>query len=239
MNIRDHFNRAAHTYDDYCHLQSYVGERLIQQLKNHLSFADKILDLGCGTGIVTESLAKQISFCEFHATDIAEQLLTKAQQRLPSAQVYEMDFNALPTQPTHTFDLLFSNMALHWSTHFFTALSQFKKIAKPKHILAFTIPLSGTLLELKTQFAIREFHTAAQIEQFLLQCGYELAYNQQEAIQVAFETPLEALRSIKRIGANYVTHRTHSGLRGKSFLTSQAQQQLSYHIGYFIARSTS
>src|SRR5258708_7745945 len=93
--IKKAFNKAAESYDDYCHLQRQTGRQLITQVKEYHLDSSRMLDLGCGTGIVTRELAAAFTFDEFFAVDIADQLLLKALIQLHDfpVKVIEADFN--------------------------------------------------------------------------------------------------------------------------------------------------
>ena len=81
-NICQCFNKAANTYDDHSSTQQHAGKKLISLLLNDCRRADRMIDLGCGTGTTTEQLAKRIHYQHFHAIDIADQLLAKTECRL-------------------------------------------------------------------------------------------------------------------------------------------------------------
>ena len=59
-NIQARFNQAACRYDGLALAQQHAAERLIDRLisKHHHFQAQHILDLGCGTGFVTQALQK-------------------------------------------------------------------------------------------------------------------------------------------------------------------------------------
>jgi len=235
--IKRSFNRAAGTYDHSCQVQTAAGEHLIQLLHQHpLSIRECAIDLGCGTGIVTEKLARSISFLEFHAIDIADQLLIKAKPRLipHGVSVYPMDFDQLSLDKK-SFDLIFSNMALHWSKDFSFLLHTLHAYLSPSGILAFSIPLTGTFTELQHYAALNAFHASQEVTATLEKMGYTLCAHHQEKKIISFDHPLAALQSIKKTGANCVHERKKAGLQGKSLLKQLAVTQLTYVIGYFLA----
>ena len=69
--IQHSFNRAASSYDDHCHAQQRAGSKLIQLIKPLHAQAERVLDLGCGTGMTTQQLASQYDYQDFHAIDIS------------------------------------------------------------------------------------------------------------------------------------------------------------------------
>ena len=83
---------------------------------------------------------------------------------------------------------------------------------------------------------MNHFNDIETITNMLKQCGFQIVVQETENITLTFTHTIHALKSIKQIGANYVTHRTHKGLSTKSTFKQMNANQLTYVIGYFIAR---
>lgn len=77
MIIKKHviagFNRGAPTYAEAAHLQARVAERLAEKLLG--ISAETILEIGCGTGLLTEHLLKLFPRSDFLLTDISSSML--------------------------------------------------------------------------------------------------------------------------------------------------------------------
>lgn len=235
--IRLHFNRAEAGYDEHCHLQVQVGKHLIKHTQPIQPCAAHILDVGCGTGIITNLLTQSFQAQQVSALDIAERLLAVAKKRAHhNIHLYQADFDDIKAYP-NLYDLIISNMVLQWSMDLTTTLRTIKSALQPSTgLLAFSIPVLGTLSELQKNYSLNNLPTMQSIREKLAETGYSLIFQQQEQIILTFNDTLSALRSIKHIGANYVSDRTHTGLRGKAFLNHHDCKQLTYEIGYFIAR---
>ena len=148
--IKKSFNRAAALYHDHSFLQQSVAKKLISLIKKVNHQFESIIDLGCGTGLVTSELAAEFKYEYFHAIDIADQALIQARQTLFSLpiKIFEADFEQLNAS-NQLFNLVFANMSLHWSRDFYTALQSAASILKPNGCIAFSVPLPGTLTELE------------------------------------------------------------------------------------------
>ena len=138
--IQHSFDRAANSYDKHCHAQKSAGLKLTHLLKSHHSQAEHLLDLGCGTGTTTQFLADQYQYLDFHAIDISQGLLNKAHERLDKSgiQFHNMDFDHLTAFNTN-FDIIYSNMALQWSTNLFF-FNKYYLLLHENGTLAFSIP---------------------------------------------------------------------------------------------------
>ena len=83
--VRRSFERAAATYDGNNVLQCEVGLRLMKHLDPIRIEPTRIVDVGCGTGMFLEHLAKRFPKAEIVGVDIVAQARHYApQERLES-----------------------------------------------------------------------------------------------------------------------------------------------------------
>ena len=133
-------------------------------------------------------------------------------------------------------------MALQWSANLKLVLSSIQKNMNKNGLLAFSIPLHGTYAELAAS-SRNDFHTQESILNFLLESEWTILHSETNHFSTSYNSWLNALKTIKATGANYVFKKKSSSLSSKSYLyrlvkTKQAVKEkisLSYHIGYFIA----
>ncbi len=91
--------------------QKEWGEKLINELD--LAGDERILDLGCGDGAITEQLAAIAPRGEVVGIDGSQNMIEAARHRQrPNLSFVRMDINSL--EFTDEFDLVFSNATLHW-----------------------------------------------------------------------------------------------------------------------------
>jgi trans-aconitate 2-methyltransferase len=72
----------------------------------------QLVDLGCGTGNVTERLAQRWPGARLTGVDSSPAMLAEARRRLPGVHWTEADLDGWV--PVNAPDLIFSNAALHW-----------------------------------------------------------------------------------------------------------------------------
>lgn len=91
--------------------QKEWGNSLISELSFRGN--EKILDLGCGDGVLTEKLAQFVPDGMVLGIDASEGMIATAQNRVkPNLFFKQMDINTMDFQ--NDFDVIFSNAALHW-----------------------------------------------------------------------------------------------------------------------------
>jgi malonyl-CoA O-methyltransferase len=238
--VRKAFNQAANQYDASCALQLKTGLCLIDLLNNYSTHSNNILDAGCGTGALTKELASAFEYKKFYAIDIADKLLVHAKEKLHDFNIcveladynYMQDIDAL-------FDMIYANLSLHWSNDFDRTLTSLHNKLNKNGILAFSIPLLGTFKEIKNDCSINAFNELSHIERHILDTGFHNVHMHTQEIIFDFDNALQALRSIKSVGANYVNeeNRNISFKKMRKFIRSNNHSfKLSYHIGYFIVK---
>jgi malonyl-CoA O-methyltransferase len=242
QKIRHCFNKAALSYDENSTMQQLIGQKLIAWLNDYQLPIKNIIDLGCGSGIVTEQLLKQYPSndayhdqpAHLYAIDIADQLLLQAQKRLANypIQLQEQDFEEFNYHPIK-FDLVFSNMALQWGLNLQKTFATIYDHLTQHGTLVFSLPLTGTFAEL-THAQVNCFYSLQEIHLLLAQTGFTHIEYQQENLTMHFDSAINLLKSIKAVGANYVFAKRHHGLR-KSLL-QQTSDSIIYHVGYVLAK---
>ncbi|MDR5906899.1 class I SAM-dependent methyltransferase [Franzmannia qiaohouensis] len=112
--------------DDYARHADFVptlGSDVVKLLAPQAG--ERILDLGCGDGALTERLAKL--GVDVLGVDASEAMVEAARERRITAQV--IDAHQLPFD--HEFDAVFSNAALHWMLEPQAVIAGVKRALKP------------------------------------------------------------------------------------------------------------
>lgn len=235
------FNRAALTYDQNSIIQKTIGKKLIKLLLPHVQQTEMIIDLGCGTGLITEQLALSLDFKNFFALDLAEQLLIKARKRLAYLPINFLlqNFETFLFKKNH-FNLIFSNMALQWAIRFEKTLQNIKNSLSAQSLLAFSVPLQGTFQEL-ILYQKNKFYSLDRLLKIIAKMKFRKIVYFMEQFILSYPSWLIALQSIKAVGANATFCQTKKSLHGKNqfkrklqCLTESKPAQLTYNIGYFL-----
>lgn len=232
--IKHAFNRAAQTYDQHCQLQKKVADALLALLNSQATLPKNIIDIGCGTGINTEQLVNLYPHSDVYALDFADKLLQSAKSRLTgkNVQFIESDFDSWEGRQGG-FDVIYSNLALHWSVDLPSTLNKLISLLNPNGVLVFSIPLVGTLVELSEKLLVRGFYSNEEIGNLISKFNF---LSNTDIITLHYPDSFSALKSIKAVGASFVKPSTKHGLHGKAFLNNLQLRELTYVIGYFIVK---
>jgi len=80
--------------------------------------AARILDVGCGSGELTQKLSLQFPTATVHGMDLDANMIRKSQDQYPHLHFFQDDVRHLLGEKTNDkgnlYDVVFSNAALHW-----------------------------------------------------------------------------------------------------------------------------
>lgn len=112
--------------------------RRVSLLTSHLTSSMHILEVGCGTGLLTKEL--KISNASIKSIDISPDLLNIAQKRINAKNViFSLDNASDLNFKNETFDSVVGSSVLH-HLNIEKALSEFYRVLKPNGTLYFTEP---------------------------------------------------------------------------------------------------
>ena len=154
--IRSSFSKAALHYDIFASLQKQVAEELVNKLSaiSQQPSAIKILDIGCGTGFLTHSLAKMLPKANIFGCDIAHPMLkmTNAKRKGKKIHLLTADGEIVPCK-NEAFDMVASNLTYQWLPDLDTAFSEAHRVLRPGGIFTFSTLGPETLKELQYCYA--------------------------------------------------------------------------------------
>ncbi|CAH0118843.1 MULTISPECIES: methyltransferase domain-containing protein [unclassified Paenibacillus] len=163
--VRKHFNRHAHEYDRYALVQRIMAERLLADTAKLASGTTtrRILEIGCGTGLLTERIVRQYPDARLVAIDLCEEMAERTRWKLDAAGIgrhtelivadAEEWAAAYAGQP---FDLIISNAVFQWFNAPAATCAALRSMLNLKGILAFATFAPGTFAELHEAFAAAE-----------------------------------------------------------------------------------
>jgi trans-aconitate 2-methyltransferase len=108
--------------------------------KAHLTGSESIMDIGCGDGEITASIADKAKQGRVIGIDSSSDMIALAQQRFPSTTYPNLSFivkDAREIDFNSEFDLIFSNACLHWVTDHFPVLTRIRKSLTPSGQILF------------------------------------------------------------------------------------------------------
>ena len=254
--IRESFDRAAAKYDDVAILQSEIGQRLLERLKLIKLTPQRIVDVGAGTGHLSQELAKRYKGCEIISLDLAPAMLCQAiqHQKLINRWLRKQyficgDAEHLPLTD-NSVDMVFSNFAIQWCSDLDQTFKEFQRVLKPNGLLLFTTFGPDTLNELRQSWRsvdntvhVNSFIDMHDIGDALLRAKLSDPVMDTEHLTLTYKNGIDIMRDLKAMGAHNVTLGRNHSLTGKQklqcmlaayeqFRTPDGQLPASYEVIY-------
>jgi ubiquinone/menaquinone biosynthesis C-methylase UbiE len=132
--VKQRFNEVAPIYDTLFppHISQHLFTERLRLIKKYLSPPAKILDAGCGTGILLSRLLAE--GYDAWGIDLSASMIKIARRRIPE-RAMKGDLAKIP-YPDHTFDGVISIATLHHLDKSFSkALYEMARILKPGGVI--------------------------------------------------------------------------------------------------------
>lgn len=222
--VRQHRDRAANGFDAHSVLFENVAEHLIERLGDIKRNFASILDLGAHHGVLARHLTKREKAFVV-ATDVSKKMLRRV--ACPSV-VADEEF--LPFV-VNSFDLVVSNLSLHWVNDLPGALAQIKNILRPEGLFLAAIFGGSTLHELRMSMLEAELAITGGISPrlsptielkaasgLLQRAGFTLPVADQETITLTYPDVFALMRDLRGMGeTNAHLHRLRTATRRAIF----------------------
>ncbi|MFT3906734.1 MAG: malonyl-ACP O-methyltransferase BioC [Steroidobacteraceae bacterium] len=150
------FDAASTRYERAAHLQQLVRQELLGRLDFFRLEPQRILDLGCGTGLGSAALVKRFPRAQVMAVDLAPGMLREARRHARWWKRFSRicaDANALPLADGSV-DLIFSNLMLQWCDQPDRVFAELRRVLKPGGLLLFATFGPETLRELRAAWSV-------------------------------------------------------------------------------------
>lgn len=196
--IQKRFAKNLDTYNDNAKIQKKMAERLLSFL-DRKDFND-ILEIGCGTGFLTQLVNEKFSFKTYTANDIVESCEKYVKEINPKINFIPADIEKAVENSDKKYDLIISNAVFQWVEN----LESFIKLLVsklndggvllfstfgPENFREVNFVLGKTLL----------YYSTNELQEIIK--GYKSVVEQEMHV-MAFKTPKDILKHIKSTGVN-------------------------------------
>ena len=223
--IRASFDRASAGYEATAVLQARVADELLTRLEPFQFAPRVVLDLGAGTGRMTQKLKKRYRRALVIALDLAPGMLREASRYQHLFRRFERvcgDAQRLPLADA-TVDVLVSSLMLQWCDPPDQAFAEIRRVLKPGGFVAFSTFGPDTLRELRSAWQqadganhVNRFLDMHDIGDAVVRAGLSEPVLDVDRLQLTYGDTLALMRDLKAIGAHNVTAGRPRGLVGRA-----------------------
>ena len=236
--VRRQFDRRAPRFAHADFLPREAARRLIEHLDEVRLTPQRILDLGCGSGATQRLLVHRYPRARWVGVDLSLPMLTGGRTGAALGDLLMRwrgrgrwrvcaDAAALPFTEG-SFDLLFSNLMLHWHPAPQAVFAECRRVLAADGLLLFSCFGPDTLRELRAAcaetlpaaapMAFADMHDLGDL---LVAAGFAAPVMDMEMLRLTYESPQRLLREVRLLGGNPRDDRAPglpSGARARALL---------------------
>jgi malonyl-CoA O-methyltransferase len=215
--VRKAFTDAADQYDILTSLHKEIGREMVK--KTVKLDADRILDVGCGTGYVANKAKFFYPESTIIGLDLAEGMLIKAKELHEGVPIEWLQADAvrLPFKD-QTFQLVLSNLAYQWTVDLPASFKEVRRVLTPGGTFNMTMfgsrtcqELFASLKEVAPKIALQNLPSVDEVNYAFAKTGFKDKKIDYELIKVQFKDVWELLGWLKNIGSNNLSENPFLG----------------------------
>lgn len=146
--IAQAFSAQAQAYENAAPVQRLVAARLAERIAASAATPPRrILEIGCGTGLLSAHLASMFPESDLLLTDISPAMLARCRATLGNRPRYQLLDGEHPASLDQPFDLIASSLAFQWFTDLRGAIERLSRLLTPNGRLLFATLGSETFIE--------------------------------------------------------------------------------------------
>ena len=208
--VKERFRKNLKTYNNNCFVQDKMAEKLVEMIRHNPC---DILELGCGTGILTKKLLEQYSFKTYTAIDMVKECEEYIRKISPEIKFYQADIESCDFKGKY--DLIISNAVFQWIENPKDFMTKLKGILKPNGTIIFSTFGQENLKEIKQLTGMGlKYYSYIQLREILSPSTIK-----EDIFTLEFDTPKEILKHLKCTGVNSLSKTSWTKSNLKKFET--------------------
>lgn len=250
--------KAADNYHQNAEIQAKVAEGLMASLrpwKNILPRKGALLEVGCGTGLLSKLLIKEFPEREIVLTDLNQEILDICKSNLEQEGLLsdKITFEVLEVNNTTKLEpdsnaMVISNFVPHWFKDTSIGLERLSDSIVYGGLLLCSFPGNKSFpewyekcLELGLPFTSNSLPDTEEVVVKLSMANVQVDYHENELTQ-QFDTALDFFKHLKNIGIDVSNNDKHLTSKQLRLLTnywdekSEGYREVTWHIIYLAAK---
>lgn len=246
LKIADSFLKSIKTYEQNSQVQELVAERLLTLCKNYIpARLDKVLEVGCGTGLLTRKFIAEFSLNQLVLSDLSADLCRYSKNHISDSikNIELLSGDIEEVELPSNCDLILSSSALQWLVDIDKFLEQCAKALKKNGQIAFSMFGIGTMQEIAalTGKGLNYYSEAQLVE--TVEKYFNVEYAEQSKNTLFFNSVKEIVKHIRSTGVAGVNQSPLTVAQYKKFeqeyektFKTEAGLPVSYNTLFMIAK---
>jgi SAM-dependent methyltransferase len=232
--VRAHRARAATKLPEHEFLFAEMADRLLERLDDINRVFTHVLDLGCRGGQLAAAIAARTGGPRVVQCDLAPEMAATARVT-NNLDTIAADEEWLPFAP-ESFDLVVSNLCLHWVNDLPGALAQIRRTLRPDGLFLAAMFGAGTLDQLRETLMTAEIEVeggaSPRVSPFaevrgagdlLARAGFALPVADRDTLTISFESALHLMRDLSAMGEAGTAHERRKNFTRRATLMEAAR----------------
>ncbi len=246
--VQKRFCKNLKTYSKNALVQQQIASRLVDLLPNSTkNNYNKILEIGCGTGFLTNSFLSSYHTNEYVLNDIVETAFQEVQQTTNNIKFNNFKFvsgDAETVNFSGKYNAVLSSSTFQWFNNLEVFICKMQDLLEANGIFAFSTFGRNNYKEIRETLNVGlEYSSLSKLEQ-LVGSKFEIIHSEEWLEEVNFENPMQILKHMKDTGVNgikpcFMGKEKLSNFKeeyNKLYLNEDNTVRLSYHPIIIIAR---
>ena len=199
--LKQKFEKSMPKYNNNAIVQKEMAQVLIDNLiENFGNNFPNILELGCGTGVLTSLILEKLNYKRLACNDI----IKKSSKYLDDLGVdcEFIDGNSCRIKPNFSSNLIISNAMFQWYSSLEEPLEHFYRLLDKDGILAFTSFSKNNFKQIKDAMGLSlNYLSIDEIKEAVIKNFNVICIFEYEKV-LEFNNPLELLAHLKNTGVN-------------------------------------
>ena len=201
--IKQQFEKSMDKYNENAIVQKIVAQKLVKKLVDIETNFENILELGSGTGLLTQEIVGNIKYKNYYAND-----LTEKSKQYVSKIIPELNFicgNAQKISTTKKMDLIISNAVFQWFENLSKLNIHLNSLMNKNGILAFSTFSKKNYQEIRDLIGLSLDYKNLEELLAIFSENFEILATEEFDYVMQFSNPLEILAHMKYTGVNSLT----------------------------------
>lgn len=204
--IAQRFGRYFKTYHSQATVQEHVALQLVKTLKTlNLLSKSHVLEIGCGTGYLTEALLQVADINKWSLNDICHDALQSMSYLMNQYQVHAFDLlegDAETIALPMGLDMVVSTSTVQWFQNFELFVNKVSSALNQNGIFAFSTFGEKNYQEIKTLTGVGLDYLTLEKLKTTIGTTFDLICAESWIDTLTFESPMAVLKHIKQTGVN-------------------------------------